>query len=104
MDKFTEYRYARRPSPGVNGPREPTAHRALRAWAKFDDAANGTLLIGIQLQPDDQGSRRRALEAVESAARKAPTPFPVNSIFLGDVGNPLATWPADNTSPFYLKT
>ncbi|HZB31783.1 MAG TPA: enhanced serine sensitivity protein SseB [Streptosporangiaceae bacterium] len=81
----------------------PEIASARRAWSKVGDQQEG-LLLGIELTPDDERTRRSALEAVTAALARSPVSHPVDSAFLGDPGDPIAAWFVRNTEPFYIRS
>jgi hypothetical protein len=81
----------------------PEVTSARRAWAQFGDSPDG-LLLGIEVTPDHDRSRRSAVQAVTTAVQRSPVPYAVDSVFLTDPADSLAGWFRENTHPFYIRS
>ena len=72
---------------------------ARRAWAVIGDGSPG-LVLGLDIDPDNDEVRQRALDAVRRVVGAAPAGYPVDVVFDNDQG-PLVEWMHDHAVPFH---
>ncbi|WP_328768493.1 enhanced serine sensitivity protein SseB [Streptomyces sp. NBC_00286] len=74
-----------------------TARRCLAAI----ETADPVLFIGVELTSWDPEARARPLDALDRALSRAPSPWPVNLVFLEAAVDPVTTWLRERVRPFY---
>jgi hypothetical protein len=80
----------------------PALLEARRALVQVGDQ-QPALLIGIQVDPAANGERREIIAVVDAAVAQSPPPYPVNTIFLDDVADPIGRWMLEHTTPIYRR-
>jgi hypothetical protein len=70
-----------------------------RAWAAVGDNRPG-LVVGVDLDPDNEPTRQTVLAAVREAAVSRQTDYAVDVVFVNDRG-PLVEWMWENADPFH---
>jgi hypothetical protein len=80
----------------------PEVASVRRAWAKIGNNPAG-LLLGIEVTPDDDRTRRTAIETVNATLKVASIHDPVDSVFLAEPTDPITAWFLSNTEPFYAR-
>lgn len=80
----------------------PAVTEARRALAQVGDQPPG-LLIGVLPDRTVDGWQRDSVEAVRAAARRAPLPYPVDTVFLDDATDPVSRWMLEHTTPLYRR-
>jgi type III secretion system (T3SS) SseB-like protein len=72
---------------------------ARRAWAVIGDGSPG-LVLGLDIDPDNDEVRQGALDAVRRVVGAEPAGYPVDVVFDNDRG-PLVEWMHDHAEPFH---
>jgi hypothetical protein len=78
----------------------PAVRSARRCWAAVGENRPG-LVIGLDVDPDNQHTRAAALDTVRAAADAAAGDFPVDVVFEND-GDEFTGWMAAHVQPFFV--
>jgi hypothetical protein len=74
---------------------------ARRCWAAVGESRPG-LVLGLDVDPDNEGVRAAALEAVRRAVGAGTADFPVDVVFDND-RDEFTSWMASNADPFFVR-
>lgn len=77
----------------------PAVRELRRAWAAVGEADPG-LVVGVDLDPDNQQTREAAMAEVRSAVAAQSTSFTVDVVFASDRDS-MMEWMTQHAEPFY---
>ncbi|MCO8277509.1 enhanced serine sensitivity protein SseB [Actinoplanes sp. TRM 88003] len=81
----------------------PAVVEARRALAQIGDQAP-TLLIGVRPDRTVPTWQQDSINAVRTAAERAPLPYAVDTVFLDDQNDPISRWMVEHTEPLYTNS
>jgi hypothetical protein len=79
--------------------RLPAVRSLSRCWARSGQEAPG-LIVGVDLDPDDNQGRAAVVDAVSEAVSSAHPEFTVDVVFWAD-GATFVEWMQQNVKPFH---
>ena len=77
----------------------PAVRSLSRCWAQSGQQPPG-LVLGVEIEPDNQEVRAAVVDAVTAADGSRHPGFTVDVVFMAD-GGTLTSWMQDNVKPFH---